>query len=293
MDQDFYIEETSPLKIFITILVFILIIAGGLYYYYNYRKENVVKLKNITVELGMPLSKDINSYIECAYPERYKLDLSNISIDENGNTNSTGEYSYKIIKNNEIKKGKLYVKDTTPPVVETQELTVGVNEEFDPSEFVSKCDDLSLPCIVKYKNNSEAKINNNEGTYNIDIIVSDNEGNSIKKNVTLHVSGTDTLKSTKASDLNFDHLSENDESWNQTYTLKLEKAISEESLKYDELIENISTKDYNFDKEISNKKIIVVYNKYNYVLGFSVKITFNDNTVLYVTNENTPEQKEN
>lgn len=292
MDQDFYIEETSPFKIFITIFVFIIIVVGGIYYYYDYRKENIVKLKNITVELGMPLSEDINTYIESANPEKYKLDLSNISIDENGNTKSTGEYSYKIIKNSEVKKGKLFVKDTTSPIVEIKEITVGVNEEFNPSEFISKCEDLSLPCSVKYKNGHSSKVNSAEGTYNIDIIVSDNEGNSVNKTAVLHVNGKDTLANTKASDLIFDHLSEEDKTWNNAYTLKLDKAISEESLKYDELIENISTKEYNFEKEVSNKKILIVYNKYNYVIGFSIKVTFSDSTILYVTNENS-DQTEN
>ena len=289
MDQDFYIEETNPVKVVILSILFLSIIVGGIYYYLNYRKEYVVKLKSVTVELGSPLPKDITYYINASNPEKYTLDLSSISVDSEGKTNSTGEYSYKIKKDGTIKKGKIYVKDTTNPEVNTQDITVGVNEEFTAYEFIKSCNDLSLPCVAKYKNIKDESLNSVEGIYNTTIIVSDNEGNSVEKEVKLTVSGENTLENTKSQDLNFDHLSVIDENWNNTYTLKLDKAVSEHSVKYKEYIDTISIKEYNYDKELSNKEIIVVYNKYNYVTGFVIKFTFTDGTVSYASKENEAE----
>jgi hypothetical protein len=289
MDQDFYIEETKPIKVIITVLIFLALVAGSIYYYIDYRRENVVKLKDITLELGEPLSTNINDYISCYNPEEYELDLSSIKVDENGNVSSTGEYSYKIKKNGQTKKGKVYVKDTTAPVVEVEEITVGVNELFSPNEFISKCEDLSLPCQATYKNVKDEEANASAGTYNFDIVVSDNEGNSVVKSVSLVVSGTNTLASKKETDLEFDHLSTDDNNWDKTYTLKLDKALADESASFNETIENISTKEYAFDKEVKEKVILVAYNKYDYAIGFSIRITFSDDDVIYLTSENSSE----
>lgn len=290
MDQDFYIEESSPLKVILAIIFFLGLIGGGLYYYFNYHKEIAIKLKNVTVELGTKIPNKIEDYIECDNPESYKLDTSSVIIDDNGNTTSTGEYSYKVMRDGKIKKGKIYVKDTIVPNVEVIDLNVGVKENFIAMDFVSKCEDLSLPCSVKFRNINDEKLSQNEGNYNLDIVISDAEGNSITKNVKLIVSGENVLANKKASDLEFNHLSENDPSWDKTYTLKLEKAINENGMAFNETIEDLSLKEYLFDKEISDKKVLVAYNKYNYAIGFSIKYTFIDNTYVYVTSDNAKEK---
>ena len=290
MDQDFYIEDSSPIKAIIAIIFFIGLIVASIYYFFNYRKENVVKLKDVTVELGELLPTDINTYIVSGNPDSYTIDLSNVSVDETGKTNSTGEYSYRIKKNSNIKKGKIYVKDTTKPEVEVEELTVGVNESFEVSEFVSECKDLSLPCNVKYKNIKDEDLNQKEGSYEVDIIITDSENNSITKSVRLNVSGTNTFAKKKEANLKFDHLSDDDSNWDKTYTLKLEKALNENSLEFHEKFDLISSKEYEFKKEVESKTILVAYNRYEYAIGFSIRITFKDGSVIYVTSSNATEK---
>ena len=63
MDQDFYIEDTSPWKIAIIIIIVAALIGGGIFAYYKYFRDNIVKLKEVTVELGEKLPTDIDSYI--------------------------------------------------------------------------------------------------------------------------------------------------------------------------------------------------------------------------------------
>ena len=62
--------------------------------------------------------------------------LPNISLDDKGKTTSTGEYEFKVKYKNITKKGKLTIEDTKAPEVEVRDLTVGVNEEYDVSDFV-------------------------------------------------------------------------------------------------------------------------------------------------------------
>lgn len=290
MDQDFYIEDTSPWKIIFIIFIVCALIGGGIFAYYKYFRDNIVKLKDVTVELGEKLPTDINDYISAKNVNAYKLDVSNVSVDENGNTNVRGEYSYKISRDGEIKKGKIYVNDTTKPVVETIDITVGVKENFDPSEFLKSCDDLSLPCVASYKNKDDISLNDNAGTYDIDLIVSDAAGNSVTKKVKLNVSTSTTLEKQKASDLTPYKTSLDDDSiWNKTFTLKLNNGLDPETEEYVKQISELSAKEYEFDKKVSKKEIINVYNKYDYVIGFSIMVTFEDNSVLFVTNDNAKE----
>ena len=289
MDQDFFIEETSPLKIIFYVILFLGLIGGSVYFYIDYKNSSHVKLKNVTVELGTKLPKDKETYIETNNKDAYSLDLSTISTDENGNVNMTGEYSFKVRGNGETKKGKVYVKDTTKPVIELEDLTVGVNESFSPNDYLTKCEDLSLPCTAKFQNAKDLEINTKEGTYSIKLIVSDAAGNEVTKDVKLIVSGESTLAKKKASDLTFSYLVDNDEEWNKSYTLKLDKAIAEDSVDYNDYINDLSTREYSFTKKVSEKKILTAYNKYNYVIGFSIKITFEDNSVLYITKDNAEE----
>lgn len=290
MDQDFYIEDTSPWKIIFIIFIVCALIGGGIFAYYKYFRDNIVKLKDVTVELGYKLPTDINDYISAKNVNAYKLDVSNVSVDENGKTNVRGEYSYKVSRDGEIKKGKIYVNDTTKPVVETIDITVGVKENFDPSEFLKSCDDLSLPCVASYKNKDDISLNDNAGTYDIDLIVSDAAGNSVTKKVKLTVSTSTTLEKQKASDLTPYKTSLDDDSiWNKTFTLKLNNGLDPETEEYVKQISELSAKEYEFDKKISKKEIINIYNKYDYVIGFSIMVTFEDNSVLFVTSDNAKE----
>ncbi len=292
MDQDFYIEESSPIKVIFALIIFAGLIAGGIYFYLDYKNKDNIKLKSVTVELGEKLSTDIKDYITGNNIEGYTLDVTNVSIDENGKTSSAGEYAYKVKKGSIIKKGKLYVKDTTKPLFEIEDLTVGVNEDFNPNDFLTKCTDLSLPCTVKFKKVKDLELNKNEGTYKVTLIISDAAGNEVTKESKLTVSGENTLQKKKASLLEFDHLSEEDSAYDKTYTLKLDKALNEESIEFNDALNKVSMKEYSFNKEVTDKKILIIYNKYNYVIGFSTKVTFDDGSILYITKDNATEKEE-
>ena len=287
MDEDFYIENNSVGKILFLIVLFLGLIGGGYYFYKNYFLKSYVKLNKVNVELGSLLSQDIHEYIECSNYEDYELDLSNVKIDDKGNVVSPGEYSYKIVDNNNYeRKGKIYVKDTTLPKVAVQELTVGVNEKYDVADFVTSCEDYSLPCKVDYKNHSDIEINKSAGNYSFNIVIADAFGNEVIKKVKLIVKEGYSYTDVKKSDLNVSYISNQESNWNNTYTVKYEKAFDVDDHAFDEKLKELSAVEYDFEKNILDKELILIYNKYNYVIGVSVKVTFEDNEVLFVTTEN-------
>lgn len=285
MDEDFYIEDNYKRNVVILIIVLILFSFGLYYLYKNYYKRNYLKINDVTVELGDTLSNNIEDYIKCDNYNAYKLDLSNVVVDENGKTTMTGEYSYAVIKGENVKRGKIYVKDTKKPIVSVNDLKVGVGESYGAFDFVKSCDDLSLPCTSSFKDANDADLSSKAGSYKITIIVSDNVGNKIEKNVNLIVEEGYSYKEVKASDLNVDHLSNKNSNWNQTYTYKFDKALNEESTEFDEIIEKYSTIDIILEKNIKDKEIIIIYNKYGYAIGLSIKVTFEDDTFEFITND--------
>lgn len=286
MDEDFYIEENSTLKIILIIIVVIALGVGIFYGYNKMYKPNYIKLKKVTVELGDVLNNDIKNYIECDDYSKYTLDLGNVLVDSDGKTISAGEYSYKITGNNTSKKGKIFVKDTTAPIAEVKTLTVGVNESYEVADFVTSCEDLSMPCHITYKNKSDIDLNKNSGEYNLKIIISDNAGNETIKDVKLIVKEGYSYQEEKEKDLEYSYTSNNDANWNQTYTLKFDKAISDEDVKFDDALKRLSAKEYQIEGTIKDKEIIIIYNKYDYVIGLSIKVTLEDGTIMFITEEN-------
>ena len=90
------------------------------------------------------------------------------------------------------------------------------------------------------------------------------------------------MSSLQTSDLDYYTNSENNDSLEHTLFIRLDKAISEETHEYEGIIRDISVMDFNEfvseEKEIYDVKLITVYNKYGYVIGFQVLVTFNDGT---------------
>ena len=144
--------------------------------------------------------------------------------------------------------------------------------------------------MASYKNKNDITLNDNAGSYNIDLVISDAAGNSVVKKVKLIVSSETTLEKQKMSDLTPVKTSLDDDSkWNKTYTLKLNNGLDPETEEFVKQVSELSAKEYQFDKTVAQKEIVEIYNKYDYVIGFSIMVTFDDNSVLFVTNENTKE----
>jgi len=288
MDEEFFIEESNPKKIFFVFCLLLIIGTAGYFGWQYYQKQDYVKLKTITVELGEKIPTEISRYLKSNELAGYILDVSNVRVDEEGNTNSVGEYSFKLTKGTKSYKGKIIVKDTKPPIVDLQNLTVGLNEEFDPEDFVLSCYDLSLPCYVSFTHISDGLLNEKEGTYDISLTIKDKYGNETIKKAKLTVKKGASLNSIKAADLEVDSLYPKDEDWDDIFTVRFSKGLLNDSPELDSKILAITNFDYSekYKKEITNQTNILAYNKYGFVLGIIVKLEFIDGTKIYVPEEN-------
>ena len=275
--EEFFYEEENPNHIFIKCLIILFLIGllGGAFIYY--KKENTVRLKNVKVEVGSELSTNINDYLKKGnkYSSKYKLYLNGVD------TSKIGKYTYKVKYNKHTKKGYITVVDTKDPIVTVdEEVVIGNNSEFDPNIFILKCEDSSLPCTAKLKNKSDYEKIKNIGVYDLTIVISDNAGNKILKNVKLNVSDSKDISSKMVNDLEYYTNSEEDKDLGHTLFVSLDKAMNEESKEYEELIQNTSIVDFSeyVDKDIYSTKLITAYNKYGYVIGLQVEVTFYDGT---------------
>ena len=276
--EDFYYEETNLKHVFFKCLIILFIIGLGIGMFLYYKKEHTIKLKSITVNIGETLSKDVKDYLNggIKYSHDYKLYLNDVD------TSKVGEYTYKVKYNKHTKKGVIKVIDKIKPEIITNNITIGVDEVLNPNILITKCIDDSLPCSVSIDDESDLKKLTVPGTYDINISISDAVGNITKTTVKITSSETETLSSLQTEDLNYYTNSENDDNIEDILFHKLDKAIDEESLEYEGLIQEISTTDFseyiNENEKIYDTKLITAYNKYGYVIGIQVLITFEDGT---------------
>lgn len=272
--DDFVYESTSAKSIFLKLL-FILFFIGlclGIFLYYKH--QNVIELKNITIELGEPLSKNVEDYITNGFNnvKSYKLYLNDVD------TSKVGTYTYKVKYNKHTKTGKIKIVDTTKPVVKAETLTIDTNFDLKPDMLILSCDDYSLPCKATFKNTNDLKKLKTPGTYKIDIIVADSAKNKATVTATVEVNNSKEMSSIKSNDLNYYSNSENDDTIEEKFFIKFDTAIDENSDEFRETFEDLTLTDFNeyVDGEIESTKIIIAYNKYNYVIGLQVLITFKD-----------------
>lgn len=274
--EEFYYEESNTKHSILKCLISIFIIGIIVGVFLFYKKQNTIGLKNITLEVGDTLSSNIEDYLKNGhkYKSEYKIYLDDVD------TSKVGVYTYKVKYNKHIEKAKIKVVDTTAPIVELDNITIGIDEEFDPSILLVSCDDKSLPCSVTFKNEKDEKFLKKAGTYNIEFNISDALGNKTTETATIIVSASETLSSKMTSDLEYYSNSENDDTIEHIFFEKLEKAIYEDTMEYEGMIQEISAIDFEnyVEKEIYSTKLITAYNKYGYVIGIQVEITFNDGT---------------
>lgn len=278
MDEDF-IDVTEkpnrlPVILFIVVVVFIALFG----YFFVYKKFNFTP-KTVTYEEGSTLSTNVGDYLKYKpiNTSGYTLDTSDVDVNE------VGEYKYKITYNNKVKKGIVKIVDTTPPKVKTRDLTVEVGDKnFYVGNFVVSCDEKNTPCITSFKNERDKNKINSVGTYNIDIVVSDIYDNKMTTKVKLTVVNKGGLDIAK-EDLTYDHASVTDLTFNNEFYLRLSEAISEDSEDADKNMTSVASIDWldyastNYPSyTLKNTEVIKLYNKYDYIIGYAVRLTLDN-----------------
>jgi len=279
--DEFYYEESNPKHVFVKCLIILFVIGVAIGMFLYIKTNNTFRLKNININLGDKLSGNIEDYIDGNIENisDYKLYLNDVDVSK------VGEYKYKVKYKKHTEEGIIKIIDDKKPIVTpSEDIIIGVDDELDLNMLISKCVDDSLPCRVSLKRDNDLDKLKKEGKHKIDLVVSDAVGNKTNITVDITSSSTETMSSLQINDLNYYTNSENDDSIEHTLFIKLDKGISEETHEYESLIRDLSITDFSEfvsdEKEIYDVKLITVYNKYSYVIGFQVLATFTDGTTL-------------
>lgn len=293
MDQDFYFEESNPrkTKVVIICLVFVFVLVLGILFYARTRYTLNIK-KDLKFEVGTVLSNDVRDFVKNKVVDEddYTMMFSGVQ-QEDGILNKVGDYTFKIKYKNITKIGHIKVIDTVAPKVEVSDLTVGVDEEFLPDDFVTLCDDYSKPCKVEYVNGDSENLNKKVGSYKLEIRVSDSANNSIKKEVTLNVKEGFNLTKMKEADLNIHHIEPAFDDWKKEMIIKFSKGYDpneiDESDAYTELMEVSGSDLHNYidplyiNNLITDSQFVEVYNKYGLIIGYAIRIKLDNGLTLY------------
>ena len=295
MEEEIYIEESNPRKVKITCIVIIILLSIFFFVFLYFKSQYTLTLKDVKVEAGEKLSKDLEFYLENKILDKsdYSLYLSSIPTNENGVLNEVGEYTYKVRYKNITKKGKFIVKDTKAPEVETVDLTIGVNEDYDIGDFILECSDYSRPCDVTYKDEKSANVQKKAGNYDFKIVISDTQGNKVTKTVRLNVKKNYSYENKKKSDLNVDHIDPDYKDWNKNMILTYSKGVNELELDEDDRYQyllDLTGEDLNIylplkysANHIEEAEIIYVYNKYDYIIGYAIRVKIDTGEYVYLT----------
>ncbi|MDE6142272.1 MAG: hypothetical protein K2G03_06675, partial [Bacilli bacterium] len=222
----------------------------------------------------------------------YTLNLNGVSISDN-KYDLVGEYQYKVKYKSITKKGKIVVKDTTPPDVEIEDIKVGVGETIEPDEFVKVCKDYSRPCNVEVNGETIEELVKKAGTYTINLVISDQYNNKVTKAASLEVKKGYNRSEMIQSDLSVDHIDENVNDFKNVMYIKYSKAKSPHDFEHDEEYQDLaiaatsSLYDYLPEEYKLNRVdeflIFPVFNKYNYVVGVALRVTLDNGKTMYLS----------
>lgn len=294
MDNDFYFEESNPRKsklIFVIIILVFSCFCVGLVVLRGKYTLNVKK--DLVFEVGSTLTKDVSLFVNNKVTDEsdYQLLFTSVPIEDDVLT-TVGEYTFKVKYKNITKKGIIKVVDTVAPIVEVTDLTIGVDEELDLNNFITKCEDYSMPCKVDYKDSKDASKSESIGEYTLDIVISDLVGNKVTKTVNLEVKDNYNSSKDKEHDLKVDHISPDFDDWNGEMVIKYDKGYDsnhiDESDAYTELMEVTSGDLHEYldplyeNNLITDSQIIEVYNKYGLIIGYGIRVKLDNGLHFYL-----------
>ncbi|MCR4581496.1 MAG: DUF5011 domain-containing protein [Bacilli bacterium] len=293
MEDEIYVGMESRMstktKVIIFTIFFMIIISAIIVFF---KSNNFDIKKTVIYEVGDKISLDVTDYIKNKpyNANDYKLVLDSVRYDSNNTLDTVGEYTYRVVLKDIIKEGKIIVKDTKGPIVQTMDVTIGVNEKYKVEDFVVKCNDYSLPCEYEMTGNADTS---KAGIYELKINSKDTYGNKSTNTVNLIVKEGYSLQDAKLKDLTPMYLEPNYEDWNNQYVIKYAGGLDpedEDSPRWNYYYEFLDSNyaDFLDDKhkgmKIESSEIIAVYNQYHYIIGFACRVKLSDGSITYLTN---------
>lgn len=295
MEEEFVYEEHGNKIKYIRLTIGVILLIGlGLFLYKRFMFDAKDK---VVYEVGDTYKEDVSAYVNNTIldKDKYKLIVDDHFKVEDGKVTKAGNYTFTVRYNGKDTKVAVEVKDTKAPDVTLQELTVGLDEDFEVDLFIATCNEYSKPCVASYKNASDEELYKKEGTHKVSIIVKDLYDNQVTKETKLTVKKGYSLADEMKKDLNPARLSHDYGDWDKkTYVVSYVKALDPEEAttndRYRYLYEMASDDLSNYlpsgyeGSTVTDGEIIYVYNKYNYIVGFLYRAELSDGRIVYLTN---------
>lgn len=165
----------------VSLIVIICLVAFFIFIKNAPTEEDFVPL-HVQIELGEKLPIRTADYVK---PGRgkideilYKLDTSNVKIEE------TGDYEFTVTYKGITKKGIITIADTKEPFLETRKVVITEGDSYDPSSFVESCIDLS-GCNYSFLDANTVSKFTTPGIYTVQIVATDAYQNFVTKKASL------------------------------------------------------------------------------------------------------------
>lgn len=190
-------KKMSKTTIILLVILLICIIGAGIYFVLtnvkNPTSKGTINLISdpLMWELGTELPSDVSRYATIT-----GFDQSNCKVDTSKvDKTKKGSYEYTLTCGNLSKSGKIILDDKSAPVVTVKELTVLPGTKVQIEDFIVSCSDASN-CSYGLENSSVSleQMAMEEGSYQFNIIVSDDYNNQATVALNLVVSNNAPVK---------------------------------------------------------------------------------------------------
>ncbi len=183
----------SKNTILILVVLLIAIIGAGVYFVLNNTKKTAgtITLNDMQLELGSELSTAISDYATIS-----GFDVSTCKLDTSKvDPKKMGAYDYSVTCGTTSKSAKIIMQDKTAPVVVLKEVMVYPGSSVKIEDFILSCSDASN-CTYELEDKTQDlnALAQNEGTYQINLIVSDDYDNQTIVTLSLNVSTSAPVK---------------------------------------------------------------------------------------------------
>ena len=292
MEDEIIYEESKMSSKSKALILLVIILALALGIVIVFKRNNFGVKKTITLEVGEVISTNVRDYItnNPLNDRDYKLSIDSVPYDNDNKLTLVGEYTYRVTFKDNIKEGKIIVKDTKAPDIATVDVTAGPSDYLKPSDFIAVCTDYSAPCTYEFNGEVDTK---KVGTYDVQIKAKDFYNNEKIVTAKLTVKEGYSFNEIKIKDLEPKYMEPSYDDWNKQYVVKFAGGLDPDDTDnyrwqyyYDFLDDDMA--DYLDDKHkgktIQSTEIMAIYNKYHYIIGFACRATLSDGSITYLTN---------
>lgn len=187
----------------VIILLLLCAVGGGVYvilHKANFGTAPVVT-KNVKIEIGSDISTNIKDY---AVINKKNLSCSLDTSDITDTNQLNAKYQFHINCGDKSYVGHATIVDTVAPVVQLQEVTIGLNGTLNPEDFIVECEDATK-CSYEFKDSVKVSEYIKEASsYHVSLIIKDEGGNKTEATGTLIVTesaiSSISLSCSKSSD---------------------------------------------------------------------------------------------